>query len=286
MFHLSLHSNTKAHPNENYGREFMELMTLGVGHYTEQDVKEISRAFTGITSDYKTSKVWLNKNTFDNKDKTILDKTANFDADQAIDWVLEQSRTAEFVTTKVLNNFYSHEASADDVKRFAKIYRDSQYDMSVLLNAIFNDEGFYKDGDSKGLFLSPVEWLVLVLKATGVKLKKGMIRSYLVTCGQELMNPPSIAGWKVGKYWINESLIASKFRISGLLPSLVYTKTSNPHQGKTSTQAIDDWADKLRISPSDSTIDALSAYKSNNPTIDQLKSILKLLLMSPELQKL
>ena len=141
---LNNQQNKKQHPNENFAREVMELFTLGRGNYTENDIKEAARAFTGwgynVGGDFV-----FRKNQHDTGTKTVLGKTGNFDGDDIIDILLEQKQTAIFITKKVYKFFVNENIDAEKVEWLGNRFFQSGYNIKNLLEDIFISDWFYAE---------------------------------------------------------------------------------------------------------------------------------------------
>src|SRR5262249_33914073 len=149
--------NRKGAPNENFAREVMELFTLGEGHYTEQDIKEAARAFTGWSLDRETGRYVFRPAMHDYGVKTVLGKTGRFDGDDVLDILLARPETTEHVTMKLWREFVAPYADAAEVRRIATRFRECQYDIRVALREILTSDAFYASANRGVLVKSPVE---------------------------------------------------------------------------------------------------------------------------------
>src|SRR2546428_4867283 len=143
VIYLDSAQNRKGTPNENFAREVMELFTLGEGHYTEQDVKEAARAFTGWSIDRDSGQFMFRRFIHDTGIKTVLGRTDRLDGDQVLDILLAQPATAEFITRKLWREFVSPDPDEREVKRIAQRFRDAHYDIETALYVLFTAEAFY-----------------------------------------------------------------------------------------------------------------------------------------------
>jgi uncharacterized protein (DUF1800 family) len=142
VIYLDSASNRKAQPNENFAREVMELFTLGEGHYTERDVKEAARAFTGWSLDRDTGEFLFRRGQHDEGVKTVLGREGNLGGEDVLDLLLAHPRTAEHVVEKLWREFVSPLPEAAEVKRVARAYRESGYDIKVALRALLTSDAF------------------------------------------------------------------------------------------------------------------------------------------------
>ena len=214
---LNNQQNNKKHPNENFAREVMELFTMGRGNYTENDVKEGARAFTG----------WgFNRNgefierpfLHDTGTKTFLGKTGNFDGDDIIDILLEQKATATFITQKIYKYFVNEEVDKNKIDSLAAGFYQSNYNLQKLMENIFKSEWFYEEKNIGTRIKSPVELLVGIRRLIPMELERPEAQLLIErTLGQILFYPPNVAGWPGGKSWIDSSALMFRMRIPQIL---------------------------------------------------------------------
>ena len=211
---LNNRQNKKQHPNENFAREVMELFTLGRGHYTEDDIKEAARAFTGWSFDGNGNFIFRQKQ-HDAGEKKFLGKSGNFDGDDILNILLEQKQTAAFITQKIYRYFVSDEKIDEKrVKKLAADFYESKYDIAGLLRSIFTAEWFYKDDILSAKIKSPVELLVGYQRMIPMQFAdhKTVLNVQRVL-GQYLFNPPGVAGWPGGANWIDSSSLVTRMRL-------------------------------------------------------------------------
>jgi hypothetical protein len=210
LVYLDNGENIKKHPNENFGRELLELFTMGVGHYTEQDVREAARAFTGWTNDVLAFKFDSAQHDFD--EKTFLGRTGPFDGEDIVDIVLSQPVTAEFMAAKLYRFFVRDEVDAQVRTALGRTYRDSGYQMKPLLKRIFLSKDFYSTSTIGTQIKSPLQLVVSTYKKLSLREVPtvpdfGRMTSSL---GQSLFDPPNVAGWAAGRTWITPSTLLSR----------------------------------------------------------------------------
>jgi len=216
---LNNNQNRKGHPNENFAREVMELFTLGRGNYTEQDIKEAARAFTGWGATIPGEFVFR-ENLHDEGKKTVLGKTGNFNGDDVLDILLEQKQTARFICAKVYRFFVNDEVDQSKVNWLAERFYQSNYNISALMRDIFSSEWFYDAKNIGSKIKSPVELLVGIQRVLPMKLENPEVQLLLQRLlGQLLFYPPNVAGWPGGKNWIDSSSLMLRLR----LPQLLYS---------------------------------------------------------------
>lgn len=226
---LNNQQNKKQHPNENFAREVMELFTLGRGNYSENDVKEAARAFTGWSHRLDGEFVFR---AFDHDEgkKTVLGKTGNFNGDDILDILLEQRQTARFITRK-LYRFLVNEAQApeDRIQWLADRFYDSGYSIMRLLEDIVRSDWFYA-AENRGVKIkSPVELWVGIRRTLLLSLDDPESQLLLQkVLGQVLFYPPNVAGWPGGRNWIDSSSMMLRLRI----PHVLYANQDLDVQGK------------------------------------------------------
>ncbi|MBS1653425.1 MAG: DUF1800 domain-containing protein [Bacteroidetes bacterium] len=214
---LNNNQNRKDHPNENFAREVMELFTLGRCNYTEHDVKEAARAFTGWGANFKGEFVFR-KFQHDAGSKTVLGKTGNFDGDEVLDILLEQKQAAKFITQKIYRFFVNETPDAEKVNWLAERFYKSNYDISALMDDIFTSDWFYDDKNIGCKIKSPIELLAGIQRILPMKLENDEALVILQRIlGQMLFYPPNVAGWPGGKTWIDSSTLMMRMRIPNLI---------------------------------------------------------------------
>jgi uncharacterized protein (DUF1800 family) len=215
---LNNQQNKKKHPNENFAREVMELFTLGRGNYTENDIKEAARAFTGWAFDFKGEFVFR-KFQHDKGQKTILGKTGNFDGDDVLNILLEQKQTAKYITRKIYR-FFVNESKVDEAKItwLADRFYQGGYNISALLKDIFTSEWFYDEKNMAANIKSPVDLLVGIRRLLPMEIEAEQLQLlFQRALGQVLFYPPNVAGWPGGKNWIDSSSLMLRLRIPQLI---------------------------------------------------------------------
>ncbi len=205
--YLDNSQNRKEHPNENYARELCELFTLGEGNYTDQDVKEAARAFTGWThnpqGEFIFRPAW-----HDNGEKTFLGRRGNFNGEDIIEILLEEKETSRFLTRKFLRFFITEEPNSQMIEKFADIFRKGDLEVKPLLKSMFTSEEFYSDQNRGNLVKSPVDFVIGTLRLMRINFPRPEILwGFMGLMGQRLLDPPTVAGWKGGKNWLSSSTL-------------------------------------------------------------------------------
>ncbi|MCD9617612.1 DUF1800 domain-containing protein [Chryseobacterium gleum] len=219
---LNNQQNKKDHPNENFAREVMELFTMGRGNYTEHDVREGARAFTGWSYD-KEGNFKERKNLHDEGSKTFLGKTCNFDGNDILNIILEQKATAQFITTKIYKFFVNEKPDQDIVNKLSTNFYNSGYDIKKLMTEIFSSTWFYDQKNIGNRIKSPIELMAGMMRILPMHIQNPEnLIVYQKLLGQMLLYPPNVAGWPNGKSWIDSSTLMLRLQIpqiwSGLRP--------------------------------------------------------------------
>jgi uncharacterized protein (DUF1800 family) len=209
LVYLDGAQNRRGQPNENFAREVMELFTLGEGHYTEQDIKEAARAFTGFSIDRDTGGYRYRPLLHDPGVKTVLGTTGRLGGDDVLDIILAQPRTAEFIVAKLWREFVAPDPA--EVRRIAGILRGQDYDVAAALRALLASDAFWTQENRGSLVKSPVELVVGTLRQLDVTTGPAMPFAVVSAgMGQNLFSPPNVKGWPGGEAWINSSTLLAR----------------------------------------------------------------------------
>ena len=213
--------NTAGSPNENYARELYELFTLGEGNgYTEDDIVETSRALTGYT-DYTNgddSRIIFNEATFDTDDKTIFGQTGNWGYDDVINILFEQKSLliARFICERIYINFVSPEVDEQTrllvINPLADIFIANNFDIAPVLKTLFKSAHFFDEKARNVIIKSPLDLIIQFMNNTGFDfgaydLNKESIKNISRLFDQDILNPPTVAGWAGDRDWINSGTI-------------------------------------------------------------------------------
>jgi uncharacterized protein (DUF1800 family) len=233
LYFLDAQYNVKGAPNENFAREVMELFTMGVGNYTERDVRECARAFTGWYFDDLAFKIEPRKH--DGDTKTFLGRTGNFDGVDVLKIIFEQPVTAEFLAAKIYRFLVRDEMSPELTRKLGAVLRDHDYEIKPLLTVIFSSKDFFSQASYGGHIKGPVEHLVTMLKQLGADAIPGVpdFNQSTIAMGQHLLNPPSVAGWAGGKAWITPGLLIARGNVARdlLIPDMTGFRDWNFNAG-------------------------------------------------------
>src|SRR6202011_3589386 len=216
MVYLDTETNRKGKPNENYARELMELFTTGIGHYTEDDVRESARAFTGWTLSgskqlrYATDSMFVAR-LHDSASKTFIGKTGNFTGDDIVEMLVPLRATAERLSTRLFSFFAYSNPEPEIVGHLADTFQQSHYNVGAVVREIFSMDAFYSPKAYRALIKTPAELAAQTLRATGSDAKVyGAAVTASAAMGQMLFYPPNVAGWPAGTSWINSSTLLTR----------------------------------------------------------------------------
>ena len=229
LYYLDAGVNVKGASNENFAREVMELFTMGVGNYTEPDIREAARAFTGWN--FENLDFVVHPALHDDGPKTFLGRTGNFDGVDVLRIILEQPVTAEYIAAKIYRFFVRDELSPALQRELGAILRDHDYELRPLLSTMFRSRDFYSEASYGAHIKGPVEHVVTLLKHLGAEDVPGVpdFNRTSTALGQHLLNPPSVAGWAQGRAWITPALIQERGNVAFdyLFPDIVNFRDPN-----------------------------------------------------------
>ena len=210
---LNNNQNKKDHPNENFAREVMELFTMGRGNYSEQDVKEAARAFTGWGANLQGEFIFR-RFQHDPGEKTLLGRTGNFDGDDVLNILLERKQTAAFISGKIYRYFVNDKLDVEKAAWLADRFYQSNYDIAALMEDVFTSNWFYDAGHIGTRIKSPVELITGIRRMLPMKIENEEVQLLLQrVLGQLLFYPPNVAGWPGGTNWIDSSTLMFRLRL-------------------------------------------------------------------------
>jgi uncharacterized protein (DUF1800 family) len=243
--YLDLATSTGQSPNENYSRELMELFTMGPGNYTEDDVRQSAKALAGwqvpqpdsfadVTTNNVTrrlpvysgqkSGVFNPRRAFKGE-VTYLGKTGPLDTQGVIDRILAQPATAQFIATKVAQQFVSAQPDGAFVNSVADAFRRSKYDLKTLMRAVLLSPQFTAAQSYRTLVKSPTEFMVHAARALGASNSKLVVAAG-TGMGQSLFDPPDVGGWPNNESWISSNTVVE--RVNFVTAALSQIKTALP----------------------------------------------------------
>jgi uncharacterized protein (DUF1800 family) len=236
--------NDRAHPNENYARELMELFTLGIGNYTEQDIRESARAFTGWT--VRANAFYDNPRQHDDGSKTFLGRTGDFDGRDIVDIIFAQPAAPRWFASKLLNFFVYNQPEPALVDGVATLLRRHSFDLQPVMSTLLRSNVFYSPRAYRALVKSPVEFVVGTYRLFGVPSVDDSALAALRRMGQILFHPPSVKGWDDGIAWLNSGTLitrenfASALMVSPMTQEGSWLTASGPRSAREAAQAVVD----------------------------------------------
>jgi uncharacterized protein (DUF1800 family) len=240
--------------NENLAREFMELFALGVGHYSEDDVREVARALTGWTVDKKTGAAKFVAKRHDDKPATIFGKQDGYSADSFVDLVLGREESAPFVVGRMWNRLVSPTPPDDAARdRILTAYGPNR-DIKATLRAMAGEPAFRDEATA--LVKQPVEWLVGLMRALGVRPSaldekvQGKVYKGLIGLGQVPFRPPSVGGWPSGASWLTTAAGLTRLKVAQAVVEQAdldpLAQSKDKVEGARELLAVDAWSDRTR----------------------------------------
>lgn len=213
--YLDNDENKKSAPNENFAREVMELFTLGEGNYTESDIKEAARAFTGWRT--KGSEFTFNKRQHDGGKKTFMGVEGKLNGEDVLDILLQQPGCADYIAGRLLT--YLEGVAPDPERRaqYGDMFFKADYDIETLLRGLFQDPAFYRDEVVGTRVMGPVDYLVGSSRRLDLLPPKAWLLVGSRLLGQRLFHPPSVKGWDGGMAWITTASLMQRGNLAGLL---------------------------------------------------------------------
>lgn len=218
MIYLDVQNSRRGKPNENFARELFELFTLGEGNYTEADIREAARAFTGYRIDRAAGTARLNRRNWDGGEKLIFAKSGRFRGDDVVDLIFERPDPARLIGRKLWEYFVAESPSSETIEALAGIIRRHDHQIEPVLRAIFLSRAFYQPEVIGNQIKSPVQFLAQMLHELEIKEPpRGFLLSAQSQLGQQLYHPPNVAGWDHGKSWINTNTLLARYNLAGFI---------------------------------------------------------------------
>jgi len=208
--YLNNTQNVKEHPNENYARELMELFTLGIGHYTETDVKQGGRAFTGWKHDG--DEFVFRPSEHDYGLKIYLGRTGNFNGDDIVDIILQQPNCAPFMSSELYRAFVTDDVDPKLSEALGNVLRDNDYELRPLMRTMLTSRAFYRPDVIGAQIKSPVQLVIGTIRMLGLEMppERAMVGT-LTQMGQVPFMPPNVRGWLGGRNWINTGTVFLRY---------------------------------------------------------------------------
>ncbi len=217
LLYLDNARNNQSHPNENYARELMELFTLGRGNYTEQDVRESARAFTGWSIDYKTGQFVVRPRQHDAGEKNFLGRTGYFDGSDIVNIIYRQPAASRFWAQSLLGFFVYNDPEPELIEAVAAQIRKNDFNLAPVMSVLLQSNVFFSERTYRALIKSPVEFVVGSHQAFGLQQIQPNAPRALAAMGQVLFYPPNVAGWPGGENWITSQTIIARQNFAAAL---------------------------------------------------------------------
>ncbi len=215
LVYLDNASSKKAHPNENFARELLELYTLGEGNYSERDVREVARAFTGWGQ--RNGRFHFDPARHDKGKKRVLGVEGKLDGDDVLDILLAQPACARHLARALLGNFEGREPTPERLESYAAFLRESDWRIDAFLRRLFLDPEFYAAEELGARVASPLDYLVGSARRLGLAPAPRVLVSGAALLGQRLFFPPSVRGWEGGETWATGGSLLLRGELAGML---------------------------------------------------------------------
>jgi hypothetical protein len=303
--YLNNQQNRKGRPNENFARELMELFTLGIGNYTEADIKEAARAFTGWAHDGEA--YIFRKRDHDEEPKTFFGRRGNLDGDDVIDLILQHRSCPTYIASRLWRFFVSDELDPPLVVALGELLRENEYELRPVLHTLLTSRAFYEPPVMGGMIKSPLQLVVGTIRALSVKMPEfARLYAALDQMGQLPLMPPNVKGWPGGRSWINTStlfvrqnttlwiaggepiatgngrvgrIVKLKGKNSGRTAPLAVTTDGSP------AEIVDHWVGRLiQREIAEERLSVLIDAVGKTPTEASVQSVVRLILSMPEYQ--
>ncbi len=294
--YLNNQQNRKQKPNENYARELMELFTLGIGNYSENDIKEAARAFTGWGHDG--DKFIFRKYDHDNGQKQFFGRKGNLDGQDVIDAILDHRACAPYIAGRLFSFFAYENFEPEITEGLGQLLRQEKWNLRPLLRTIFTSETFYSDKSIGTQIKSPVQLVVGTSRLLGLDPPVGRgLGEALAKMGQVPLEPPNVKGWPGGRAWINTSTLFVRYNTAARMVAGESVDGRRPRMGgggsialastpgKEPYEIVDAWVARLIQRPIDSEKRrVLTESLGDKPTDESVKKMVQLLVSTPDYQ--
>ena len=274
---LDGNANKKRSPNENFAREVMELFSLGVGNYSEDDIKEAARAFSGWH--VRQEKFWFNRLQHDTSNKTVFGKTGNFDGENILTACLAHDACPRFLATKLLRQFVLPDPPKVAIDWLSASIRKNDFQMTPVLRDLFSSELFFSKEARHSLIKSPVQFVLGAYRALDVQPNLKSTAQIIAKLGQDLFQPPTVKGWEGGRLWITSATLLQRSNFAAAL-------TSTETYGKLDASLSDFKVQAEVLLAKDADLTPVINYidQAGGSGTDRARGALHLLLSMPEFQ--
>ncbi len=283
--YLNNQQNSKRSPNENYARELMELFTLGIGNYSERDIKEAARAFTGWGHDGEAFS--FRRNDHDYGEKIFFGKRGSFDGDDIIDLILAHRACAPYIAGRLFSFFAYPSSDTAMMASLGEVLRDARYELRPVLRTIFASKAFYSPQCIGSQIKSPVQLMAGTVRLLDADLPQTrVVNRALNQMGQVPLMPPNVKGWPGGRNWINSSTLFVRYNSAVALVGAQRARALRP-QGRMDDEAlVDHWIARLiqrPIAPEKRGI-LIESMRRNPNRDDAMMRMIQLIVSMPEYQ--
>lgn len=254
LIYLDSATNRKAHPNENFARELMELFCLGEGNYSEQDVQELARCFTGW--EVRREKFRFNRYQHDSGNKDILGQSGEFSGEEGVNLVLAQPSCPEFLVRKLIRFFVFDEpdASSELIAPLARLFRESNLQIAPVIERLLGSNLFFSEHAIARRLRSPIELLIGLLRSLEASTNLNLVADGLHELGHSAFFPPNVKGWDGGRTWINTSTLLGRANLIGSVLHSDKTRFADGDLAALTTshnvsqpEALLDWLERLLL---------------------------------------
>ncbi|MBS0204652.1 MAG: DUF1800 family protein [Planctomycetes bacterium] len=267
----------------------MELFALGVGNYTEKDIQEAARSFSGWH--VREGAFWFNRLQHDDSAKTVFGKTGNFDGTAIVDLCLAQPACPRFLAMKLLKTFVCPEPTPAMIDAVADRIHQHEFHISPVLKELFCSRLFFDPAHQRSVIKSPLDLVVGSLRSLAATVKWPAIARLLANLGQDVFEPPSVKGWEGGRLWINSSSILLRTNFATELASgdqIATLRKSVIDSADGTSEAVAARVERLLLgdsSPPELHADIVAHHQhADGNALQRLRSTLQLVLSLPEFQ--
>jgi uncharacterized protein (DUF1800 family) len=254
LLYLSNANNVKSAPNQNFARELMELFTLGVGNYTEEDVDTGARAWTGYNYDRETHQYEYRSSRHDDGQKVLFGKTANWNGpgiihEILVDNVEKRPIAAKFIVKKLWEFLAYPKPAQNIVDELAAVFMATNLELLPTVQALLSRPEFYSAEAKQGLVRTPTEWAVAILAATGLTSKQIGLYNNADRMGQKVFDPPNVSGWRNNAYWLTTSALSGRAAVAKQAAQLWAANNYASIINMSATEAVDSVTQMFGVAP-------------------------------------
>jgi uncharacterized protein (DUF1800 family) len=286
---LDGNANRRRQPNENFARELFELFALGVGNYSEHDIKEAARAFSGWH--VRKGEFWYNSLQHDTGSKTVFNATGTFDGDDVVELCLKQDAAPRFLARKLLQFFVTPSPPDQAVVELAACIRENDFSMQPVLRTLFSSSLFFAPESRHSIIKSPAEFVLGTERTLEARANLREAVSLMTQLGQSLFEPPTVEGWKGGRTWINSATMLGRANFAAELSmGNRFGQIADPADAAArlgwhdSHDAVEHYIELLLSRDVPSASGAIEEYlaQATGPLDRRLRGVVHLLLTLPE----